>query len=401
MDGLTRAERRGGLWVRLAEERLVLGLLRYRYGVITLVLGVVAVPQFGRTDGDWGFFRRGSELLFGVERPYLPWPGGLQLYANYPEIQVGPLALLAATPGRLAGDLGWKVTSAVMLAAIVPLIWLLERTFHEGASRRQEAVVLVGGSLSAASWVSLAGAYLHLDDVLALATMVVACWAVGRGRPVLAGAMIGLGAASKPWAVWFLPMLAVGGPTSAILGVMAAGAVAGAAWLPFLVGDPGTTGAFRPQVDVGRASVLRLVGVESGLGPGWVRPVQSLGAVAAGIAAAARRRWWAVPVVVLSVRLLTDPGTYPYYGSGLMVGSLVYDLGARRRLPVASIVAFATVVVPGLGEGWPLVRAVLRALGCGALLVLALAPSPRGGRHDEGPTGGNGAAGWPGPKPAG
>jgi len=365
----------------------------------------VTVRRLPVAVSDWTVFVNASELLFGVERSYYFEPGGLSLYANYPQFQVGPLSVLVATPFRLLGDVGRQL--AIVAMAAVPLVlwwWMdrLERRDRVGRRSRARwsdadglAMGAVAGALLVVGWVPLSGEYLHLDDALALAAMVAAVVEVGRDRGVRAGLWVGAAMAAKPWAALFAPLLLVVRGRSRWRALTAAAGVAALAWGPFVVADPGTLGAGAPTVDVSRDGVLHLLGADLGVGPAWVRSAQLLVGGLAGLACVLRHRWRALPMVVIAVRLLLDPGTFGYYTSGLLLATVLWDRwGSPFRLPWATVATFVGLHVPevvGLGGS---AAAVLRAGTCLGLCALAVAAGP------EPDAGGGGAAGAAEPRPA-
>ena len=130
--------------------------------------------------------------------------------------------------------------------------------------------------------------------------------------------------------------------------------------------------------------------------PAWDRPLQLLMGVALGTLAVRRGRWLVVPAVVLSVRMLLDPGAYSYYTSGLLLATVVLDVGWRRtRLPWVSMgVALGLYAVRNLGPLTPTdeVLGWLRAATTLGVLVISLGPDWRDhpfqkeGRHSRSAT---------------
>ena len=317
-----------------------------------------------RSDGDWEEIFDATGLLFGVHGPIHHLPGGLHLYASYPEFQFGPLALIAAVPLWAAG---W---SARWLAAVAMLGigWasvLIDRAASGtggsagtdvGAARPArvepaELGRLVGGVVAAVAWVPLAARYLHIDDALAVLAIVGAVVAIRCERGVLAGLLVG----GLPRTQWRRAGAAAVAATAAV-------------WLPFLIAAPSMVRAGSPQVDVSDASVLRLFGVPGGIGPGWVRPVQLVVAGVCATVAATRGRWTGVALVVLAVRILVDPGTFEYYTSALVVAALVWDTVARSSaVPVATVCAALALDLAEVVVASATARAVLRL---GAVLGL-------------------------------
>ena len=72
--------------------RLAAWWRRYWHTVVLGCWGLACFARFARHGGvAWHFFTAGSALLFGGPGAL---PGGLHLYANYPQLQIGPLAFV-------------------------------------------------------------------------------------------------------------------------------------------------------------------------------------------------------------------------------------------------------------------------------------------------------------------
>jgi hypothetical protein len=356
-------------------------LLRWRYAILAVAAYAFSFQHMRGTGKDWRYFVEGSELIVGQHRAYFP-PGGLHFYANYPYFQIGPLSLFAALPFRVIGPGDGRVLGAVVMTAVAPLlVFVLERTagiVWPAVSERdvafRPATVLLGGVMVVQSWSTLATIYAHLDDVLTLSAIVFALWAVATRRPFLLGLALGVAIAAKPWGVVALP-LAFALPGSARWRALAtASVVAVVAWGPFLLADGDTWSAMRPQVLVAPSSVLHLLGVPLGDGPDWTRPVQLGCALLAGGVAVWRRRWAAVPLVGIAMRVALDPQVFVYYTAGLVLAALASDLlRSRRAVPVWTLFSFvllndAYVVVSSADA-----RAALRLVLTLGLVIAVLA----------------------------
>lgn len=362
-------------------------LLRWRYVILVAASIAFALQHLRGTGDDWDYFASGSELLFGHHRPYTILPGGLHLYANYPELQIGPLAFLVAMPLHLLGGNDGRVAAALLMTLVAPaLVLVLERTARlvwpptDALSDNMTALTaFLGGVLLVQAWSPLAVIYGHLDDVLVLSACSVALWAVARARPALLGTAIGLGMAAKPWGVVALPLVfALSGRARwKALGISAA--ISAVAWLPFVIADHATLSAIRPAVITSPASVLHLLGVPlSGGAPAWVRPVQLGAALIAGGFAVRRRRWGAVLLVGIATRIALDPQVFLYYSAGLVLAALAWDLlRSPKALPVWTL---ATAVL--LNDAYvvvhdPTQRAAMRLAITAAMVGAAIfAPTP-------------------------
>jgi hypothetical protein len=84
----------------------------------------------------------------------------------------------------------------------------------------------------------------------------------------------------------------------------------------------------------------------------------------------------------VSVRLLLDGGTWPYYTAGLIVGALLWDvLESEYRIPWATIAASALLPKPTWIEPAE-VRALMRLVACLGAIALVLWAVRRGTRRD-------------------
>jgi hypothetical protein len=188
--------------------------------------------------------------------------------------------------------------------------------------------------------------------------------------------------ALKPWALAFVPLLLVLPRERWSRAVLVWVAAVAAAWLPFIVADPLTLHAGGFTIPNVASSSLRALGVTAASTPSWDRPVQVLLGVALGAVAVRRGRWLAVPAVVLAVRMLLDPGAYPYYTAGLVLATVVVDLCWRRtRWPWVSMgVVAGLYVVRSLGPFTPTdeVLGWLRAATLLGVLAVTLGPDWRG-----------------------
>lgn len=301
---------------------------------------------------SWHFFTTGAELLSSDE------PGaGLHLYATHPQLQIGPLTFLAATP--LNGLPAW-LSGAVAVAGIAatgPVMLLsLAHLPHFSMTDSQRGLA---AAVLMPVWSELAVHYTHLDDALALLLLLGGMHAVARSRPIPAALLLAASAGAKPWALAFRAP-APGSPRDrwrrALLMWLPAEA---AAWLPFVLADPRTLHAGGFVIPNVASLSLRVLGVAAASTPSWDRPVQLLAGVVLLVVAVRRGRWLVVPAVVLAVRMLLDPGAYPYYTAGLVLTTIVVDLGwCRTRWPWVSLgVVCGLYVARNLGPLTPTKRA--------------------------------------------
>lgn len=357
--------------------------LRWRYAFLVALSIAFALQHLRGTGEDWHYFAVGSELLFGRHRSYMFLPGGLHMYASYPELQIGPLSFLVAAPLRLLGGSDGRVAAALIMTLVAPLLVLvLERAARsvwgvsDGVGSRMAALTaFLGGVLLVQAWSPLAVIYGHLDDVLVLSACTVAVWAVARNRPAVLGLAIGLGICAKPWGVVALPLILALPGRGRLKALLIASTLSAACWLPFVIADPATLSAIRPAVMTSPASVLSLFGVRAGgNAPAWVRPVQLAAALAVGGLAVLRGRWGAVLLVGVATRIGLDPQVFLYYSAGLVLAALAWDfMRSRRPLPVWTL---ATVVL--LNDAYIVVHdphtlAVMRLVVTAAMVAAAVA----------------------------
>jgi len=286
---------------------------------------------------SWHFFPDGASALFG--------DSGLHLYADHPEYQIGPVSFVATwllTP--LGGD-GARVAAQLLMTAVGPmcvaiLVPVLPRELR-GARVWWAALAVVPG------WVVLSVRWAHLDDALAMLFTILAVRLVLRRRPVWAGAMVALAAASKPWAVEFAPLL-LGLDRRAwrpAFLALAGGLVL--LWGPFVAAAPGTLTALRPNVLLAPGSGLYALGVRGQLVPAWDRTVAFAVATAAALAVQLRGRWPGVLLAAVAVRIALDPQDNAYYVGSIALAAVVYDLfGTRWRGPWLTLVSTAVFWQP-------------------------------------------------------
>ena len=316
-------------------------ILRWRYLVLALVAGALMAARWHVT-GDWDFFVTGSALLRG--------PHPLSLFATHPQLQIGPLALIAAVPFTVVPG-GVLLAKAVIFGGGLVCIRsaeLVGRTLRGSGSAAQ---VLVTGVLFLPVWgfVATSG---HLDDAIAVACTCAAMVSLTRNRSLPAGVLLGVAISAKPWAVLALPMVLALPAGRRLRALVPALAIPGLVWLPFLVAAPRSLPALAsfhiPLSPYSGLHVLLGLAVSTAY-PAWVRPLQFGVALAASLLVARRGVWWAVPAVAFGVRLVLDPGSITYYGAGLSAGALFLDLTAVE-LPLLSLAALSGVGIPAYLE---------------------------------------------------
>jgi hypothetical protein len=152
-----------------------------------------------------------------------------------------------------------------------------------------------------------------------------------------------------------------------------------AAWLPFLLYDPGTLNASRFTISTAVSSGLHVLGFTDPQTPSWDRPAQLLLGCLLGTIAVVRGRWPAVILLATSARILLDPEVYGYYTSGVLLGAVAFELiVARYRLPWLTMTgALALQGVRMLGQVVPIPLEVMGWLRVGYVaLVIAVVLLP-------------------------
>lgn len=352
-----------------------MALLQARHLVLWAYAAYLFADRAFVRAGDWHYFVQASDLLFGRHARGFTAPGGLHLFASYPELHMGPLSVVIAGLFRLFPGDG-RLAAQVAMCALGPLIvLLLERAavaVRGGRDHLTSLTTLLGGLIFLRAWIEVAGPIAHLDDVLVLAAAAVAVHAVATRRPYVAATAVGLAIAGKTWGVLLLPLLACFPRRDTLRAFALAGGLAAAAWLPFVLADSGTIGALRVDQVNDAASGLRALGIDAVTTPGWLRPLQiGLGLALAGIAVA-RGRWALALLLAVGARLALDPATFSYYMPGLVLAALAYDLvGSRRALPIWTLAAYVALqTVPEFAS--PQTQGYVRlaiALAPGALLL--------------------------------
>jgi len=281
---------------------------------------------------SWHFSVDGARLLMHGS--------GLNLYADAPWLQTGPLSLMVAAvlsplPANIAKNValvGMTAAGPLLIAALTPLV------APAGRHRRMflAAVVLIP------AWTILAVRWGHLDDVLAMAFAILALRAVSADRPVLAGVALAAAVASKPWALGFVPLL-LALPRGRLRAAATAAAGTALAWGPFVIANPSTLGALHPAIGMSPSSGLHTLGARGVMVPAWGRTAQLLASPAAAVATVLTRGLPGLLLVSVAVRLALDPKDNAYYIGSAALAAAVFDLlGTRWTIPWTTL---GTVIV--------------------------------------------------------
>jgi hypothetical protein len=333
--------------------------------------------------------------MFGQHHPFvrlsysvLPTlPGGLHLYGNYPFLQIGPPPLLVAKAIQVGPREGIYVAGVLVQLLGLGYIYFLDRAFGAWRTRIGRAAVLVGGAVVTAAWGSVTH-YRHLD-ALTLCSIAAAAWAMTRARPVTAGLLLGLAAASKPWGVPALA-LALTFPTwrTRTVSLAAAAATVLTFWGPFIVADRETLKLGEVTLQLSPASALSALGVHHLASGQPIRLLQFGAGLVLASVVVLRGAWPLAPLVAFTARLLIEPSAYPYYIAAVVAAAFLADLGAvRGRLPLLTIIAALGWIMALAAHGT--VAAWTRLVLYVSLLAAALMLSwilPRGTRLDTAST---------------
>jgi hypothetical protein len=367
--------------------------MRLRY----LVLAVWSLPwlvrgqHFHPPHSDWIFVELGARVLIHHHVPAAAGPA-LHVYADNAVVQIGPLALLLAGAVQwLPEQLGTHLALHLLALLVLPTLWCLERAAStrvgDDRSRRR---VLLAGFLVVPAWTYQTEYWGHIDDALALFAMAVACLLVSQGdHALLAGLILGTGAATKPWAVILLPLLFAYSRPQVPRAVAAFIIGALGWWLPFVLADSATIHALGSIAQtVGPTSTWSLFGIH-GFARSWMRPLQLLGGLVVATITVRRVGWTAVPLIALAWRVTSDPYAWPYYALGPLLGSVLWDTTASRTgrwwlVPWATLGTFGAelVVERELPGASPTLRLVWFL---GVVALVASGADRRRGRRDQAP----------------
>ena len=337
---------------------------------------------------SWHFSAQGAHLLWSGAGPGQA-RGGLDLFADYPRLQSGPLTFVVAGPVTWLGPHDGMV-AAQMLMALLGLATLVavERSAYalrpDVPAARIRSTVLIGGMALIPLWALTGAWFAHFDDVLALTFTAAAVYAAARGRWLLLGGFMAMAVDSKPWAAAFLPLLLAAPGSLWQHGerrrtVLVAMALIAVAWLPFFIADPQTGQALQYSIANVPDSALRALGVNDPGTPTWDRWAQIVAGCVFGGVAVWRRRWPAAVMIGAGARIALEPNDYGYYFTGLVLGALCWDLLATRECrPVTTLsVTVAVLALPSLGISPQFDGRIKLLTMVGAIALALLGPADR------------------------
>ncbi len=348
---------------------------------------------------SWHYLKQGESLLFGQMGG-----GGLALYANHPELQIGPVSFLTAGLFAPFSDaVGEKLAEAAMSGLGLWMLVLIGRAAADNYlgtglnHKRLQQRVLIAGAAFIPMWVEVSVRFAHLDDVMALFFTTLAVRALVRNQATATGVFLALAVDSKPWAVAFLPLLlALPKNTWLRSAAWTVGLVA-VAWLPFYVGNGNTMAAAHFTIPNQPATSLRWFGVNDPVTPWWDRPAQMALGLGLGTLAVRRGRWAAVVLLAADARIVLDPSVYTYYNASVLLGTLIWDaIGQRRLVPWVSWIAllslYGSVLIIPSDSTRGLIRLAF-AVGSAAYVLWWPMRAPRSRRRGR-----REAGGVPGPR---
>ncbi|RFA12998.1 hypothetical protein B7R21_09130 [Subtercola boreus] len=315
---------------------------------------------------SWHFLRAGARALVSGHP--------LSLYALHPELQMGPLAFVAAAPfSLLLPEQPGEILALIAMTGI-GLLALREIRTLTGASRHapeRNRRWFLASLVILPVWAEVAVHWGHLDDALALLAALIGLRLLRTGHPIAAAVLFALAVDCKPWAVPLAALLLLAPRRRWLPVALVWGVVVAAAWAPFILGDPQTLTALRFAIPIDPASTLRLFGTPGDSTPGWDRYVQLGGAFALAAVAVWKKRWAGAFLIVFAVRMLLDPATKNYYDVGLVIGAGIFDISlALTVVPWLSIAAVLLVYLPSYAlMGLTTERSILRTVVLGLLVV--------------------------------
>lgn len=325
--------------------------------VLPAVTALALSTAYGLPVSDWPIAVEAGNYLL---------EGNLDVYAEQPGAQMGPLAFL------LAALLPRWLYSPFVIGLLVVFLLLLVRARPD---YRVGRAFLAGAMLLAWPWAAL-GVQGHGDDAIVLVGLAVMVFSQARGHAPGPVAGFLLAVAAKPTAVLFLPLLLLQSRRA-----LAAGMLGGAViWAPFVLIDPaGFLAATRGHSDVLAGSLQALMGIEPMSGyPWWVRPAQFGLGLAACWWIGARSGWAAGILAAVTLRTLLEPAPWNYYSASLIAVALMYELSRRARLPVVSTLAFTTYLLANpYFKPMPDWVGFLRIAAMVAILVAVVVPALR------------------------
>ena len=345
--------------MRTPGRNLLLPALVAASGVLLLVWMGLKTPAF--TDYETEVEPAATALRDGHLQAFLdalPAYGGSVImrspFALLPNLWGGgSLALFRslALPCLLAG------------AALGVVLWSRARQLGRGRTAAWSALALCALNPLTLRALEIG----HPEELLGGALCVAAALAAGSRRPLLAGLLLGLAIANKPWAALAAIPVALMAPERRVLLLAAAGATAAALIAPMLlVGGQAADNVGRAATDAGSIfqpwqvwwflgehghQVMGVYGEKADFraAPGWIgqvaRPLVVLIPVALSLVLARRLRsrpshdGLLLLALVLLLRCMLDPWNVVYYELPFLLALVAWEVHARDGAPVISLAA--------------------------------------------------------------
>ena len=350
---------------------------RWRWPLLLTLTALLAGASLsaGVCDGDGQMFANlGRQLLTG------------HLSAVYAQSgnQAGPFELmfnvLATAWSPNCAYTGWELPGAVSVAmlTVTVLLFMVRRVMRGTDAVLRARVELSAGVLLLATVAPTTAKWGHPADVVIPLSWMTSAVLARRGRWMLAGVVLGFAGGWETWAVLGIPVLLLSGRRAIPAGVVAAAAAAGC-YLPFVA--TGRFAMFSMRWTVFPHSWMAFAGLHHVSWP--LRMAQTLlvlTACAVGVWLLRRSPHviWAAPVGAAVVRMLTDPGLWPYYWAipavpaVAGVAALLTVPPAQRSARWCGLGACAVPLAPHPGLPWAYAQ-----LGVAAGLLAAFVVTSR------------------------
>lgn len=339
--------------------------VRLRWHFIALSMLASSAAHVQSSGYTWHYVVTGTRELFSVR--------GLHLYADHPEIQMGPLTFVASAPLVL---LGRSVIAHMLIMATLAAVGLLclqqcERLAETTPTFDRQRIFLWAGVLFGPAWVEMAVHWEHPDDALALLCILLALRLASTDNYIAAALTLGLAVDFKPWAAALISIALIPGWRQAPMFLGTFALTVAVVWLPFLLSDPHTMRMTTFVISNEPSSVLRTFRVSDAKTPSWCRQAQLVGGAVLTAILVKRQRWAGIITAAVSIRMLLDPANKNYYTGGLLLGTVLFDIAlASALIPWSTICGFIMVYVPSYTfAGHPHVQGLCTAIGLIAVLI--------------------------------
>jgi hypothetical protein len=296
-----------------------------------------------------------------------------------------PIAMIPKLWG--SGSHGVYVASAIpcMLAAFAFAWWVsVQPRARGGVSLVTRVGPMIYILLNPIVLTSLLGG--HPEEVLGGVLCIAALWFAVEGRPTVAGVLIGVAIANKPWALAVAPLIVLALKDRRGTALLAAAGTAGAVLVPLMLMRTQGFGGTATGVSIGSIfnppQLLWFFGSHN-----WVAGHAKLGIVALGLVCAAcwyaRRRnadpvqdpfAEALPVLalILLLRCAFDPWDNIYYHVPFVFALIAYQV-RLGRMPVWGLLASVAIMIVVPNSHLPPMSHDLRAAVYTALVLPGIA----------------------------